>query len=94
MSNHTPGPWTVNGTLIVKDCYSEVIADTDVSLNFAPKRYVTHEVRRANAQLLARAPAMHDALEVLTRTPAIRKFLKEHDPQALQQALDALGEQS
>jgi hypothetical protein len=36
--------------------------------------------------------ALSAALQVITRDPAIKKFLRENDPQALKQCLQALGE--
>jgi hypothetical protein len=59
----TPGPWEVNGSLVVKDCYGAIIADTEVSIDYAPKRYVTREVSRANAQAIAKTPEMIAALQ-------------------------------
>ncbi len=35
---------------------------------------------------------LENALKVLTRTQHIREYLEDTDPQALNQALDALGE--
>jgi len=41
---------------------------------------------RANAYLIAAAPAMLNALRVLTLTPQTRSWLTKHDPKALEQA--------
>jgi len=42
------------------------------------------------AKLLASAPAMYNALQVLVNDPRIQVLLEEHDPQALKQAREAL----
>lgn len=47
---------------------------------------------RANAHLLAAAPAMVRALAVLVFDPKISTYLKENDPKAFNQANDALGQ--
>ena len=60
--NHTPGPWEINGSFIVKDCYGKVICETDVSMYHPPKRLGVDEVW-ANTRLIAAAPDLLNALE-------------------------------
>lgn len=61
-SKATARPWAVNGSLIVVDCYGKIIADTDISLQHPPKRYVERAEAQANAALIIQAVNAHDAL--------------------------------
>jgi hypothetical protein len=64
MSKHTPTPWEVNGQMIVKDCYNEVIADVEASwqFNFPPKRRVNRDICNANAEHIVKCVNSHDEL--------------------------------
>jgi hypothetical protein len=89
----TPGPWTVDADLarsnrVVSGPEGEVIAEvlaTDDTLPDEPD-----PERDANAQLVAAAPALRAALQVLVLAPRIRGWLTRHDPKALEQAVKAL----
>jgi hypothetical protein len=69
MSTHTPVPWVSNEFLVkAPDCYGRVICDTEVSINFQPKQYVSREESRANAAFIARACNSHEDLLAALKT--------------------------
>ena len=65
MNKHTPGPWEVVGSRIctvANDKERITLAKTEPGGTFAMS-----EQQEANATLLAAAPAMYEALKLLTR---------------------------
>lgn len=56
MTEHTPGPWTAQGTVVVA-IGADVVIHIPALASVIPSR-----TERANAQLIAAAPTMRDAL--------------------------------
>lgn len=76
MSKHTPGPWSFGQDTIFSgngDKNSKVIAATNISIKYSPKRYISLKEDRANAILIAAAP---DLLENLRECISVIKELQ------------------
>jgi len=73
MSRHTPGPWVVRHDDMVCSKEGRIIADCEsTSYNMRPAPPIAED--KANAALIAAAPAMYEALQ------AAYKLLREWTP--------------
>ena len=89
-SKHTPGPWEVVGSRIctvANDIERITLAKTEPGGAFAMS-----EQQEANATLLAAAPAMYEALQIMVRAANV----DEIDPlvmfASIERAKDALAQ--
>lgn len=94
MSKPSKAPWSVHRRystlpdpeLLIRDAYGRVIADVSYSANPLTNWTVSDvEEMRANAKLMAAAPALKEALEELSRTEL---FLQDH-PQKIKAQMQA-----
>ena len=87
---HTPGPWAVrgerdSGTLsIVQASTGGLIATLEETFGYG-------EADEANAHLMAAAPTLLVAIQVMVLTPGILAHLAATDPMALEQARAAIA---
>jgi len=66
MSRHTPGPWVVRHDDMVCSKEGRIIADCEsTSYNMRPAPPIAED--KANAHLIAAAPAMYEALQIMVR---------------------------
>ena len=66
MSRHTPGPWVVRHDDMVCSKEGRIIADCEsTSYNMRPAPPIAED--KANAALIAAAPAMYEALQAIVR---------------------------
>lgn len=65
--SHTPGPWIVEGTMVVaRDCYGPFVADCDqFAKTVDPNRRLSYEAIKANAKLIASAPRLQEQVRIL-----------------------------
>ena len=73
MSRHTPGPWVVRHDDMVCSKEGRIIADCEsTSYNMRPAPPIAED--KANAALIAAAPAMYEALQAIVQACASRTY--------------------
>ena len=73
MSRHTPGPWVVKHDDMVCSKEGRIIADCEsTSYNMRPAPPIAED--KANAALIAAAPAMYEALQAIVQACASRTY--------------------
>lgn len=75
-AQHTPGPWSIDSNdaqWITADCDGLVVAEIPYGEGNEGDRH--HEVNDANAQIIAAAPDLLEALEKLRKRPTASQAL-------------------
>lgn len=67
-TKHTPGPWTVNGRWVSQGEHRTICNATEMTMKSLVRQAAEYEQACANAQLIAAAPDMLEALEFLLDT--------------------------
>ena len=91
-AKHTPGPWDII-TSLKHSIKITARANKIATVWWHPLAEDSNggHPSMANAYLIAAAPLMLEALQVLVLTPHILNYLEAKDPMALEQANDAIA---
>ena len=88
MSKHTPGPWVVRHDDMVCSKEGRIIADCEsTSYNMRPAPPIAED--KANAALIAAAPAMYEALTIALQIMIDKRVPYQHE---IDQARAALAQ--